>query len=104
MHAVVEVCSSAKVRTHSCLILSQACDILNLDICERMPQTTVFFFQEPEGTSSVLELLLWLRKDKRKAFVKCLARIRRLEAMGHELLRPEADFLRNGIDELRARL
>jgi phage-related protein len=33
---------------------------------------------------------------------KCLARLAQLEELGHELRRPEADFLRDGIYELRA--
>jgi phage-related protein len=35
---------------------------------------------------------------------KCAVRIRRLAEMGHELGRPEADLLRDGIYELRAKL
>ncbi len=34
---------------------------------------------------------------------KCLERIERLEALGHELRRPHADLLRDGIHELRVR-
>ena len=33
---------------------------------------------------------------------KCLARLERLELLGHDLRRPEADFLRDGVYELRA--
>jgi len=39
-----------------------------------------------------------------KAFLKCQAAISRLALLGHELRRPEADLLRDGIYELRARL
>ncbi|MEX2583116.1 MAG: type II toxin-antitoxin system RelE/ParE family toxin [Gemmatimonadota bacterium] len=35
-------------------------------------------------------------------FAKCQTRIRRLEEMGFELRRPETDYLRDGIYELRA--
>lgn len=35
--------------------------------------------------------------------LKCLHRIERLKEMGHMLRRPEADFLRDGIYELRVR-
>jgi phage-related protein len=38
-----------------------------------------------------------------KARAKCIVRIERLAALGHELRRPEADFLREGIHELRVR-
>lgn len=33
---------------------------------------------------------------------KCIVRVERLAEMGHELRRPEADLLRDGIYELRA--
>ena len=36
-----------------------------------------------------------------KANIKCIVRIERLAEMGYELRRPEADFLRDGIYELR---
>ena len=36
--------------------------------------------------------------------MKCLARLKRLEDLGHELRRPEADLLRDGIHELRVGL
>ena len=39
-----------------------------------------------------------------KAPDKCYLRLERLREMGHELRRPEADFLRDGIYELRASL
>jgi len=39
-----------------------------------------------------------------KAQVKCLVRLQRLSEQGHELRRPEADYLRDGICELRASL
>ena len=37
------------------------------------------------------------------AFAKCAAVIERLEEAGHELRRPTADLLRDGVYELRAR-
>lgn len=39
-----------------------------------------------------------------EAFIKCRAAITRLALLGHELRRPEADYLRDGIYELRVRL
>jgi putative component of toxin-antitoxin plasmid stabilization module len=39
-----------------------------------------------------------------KARLKCRARIKRLAEFGHELRRPEADYLRDGIYELRVAL
>ena len=45
-----------------------------------------------------------MRAGNPKAYAKCVVRIRRLVELGHELRRPEADLLRDGIYELRARL
>ena len=50
------------------------------------------------------EWLKDLRARNPKAYAKCVVRIRRLSELGHELRRPEADLLRDGIYELRARL
>jgi len=63
-----------------------------------MPRTTVVFYQEEDGTVPVLE---WLDGLSVKAQDKCRVRIERLRDLGHELHRPEADLLRNGIHELR---
>jgi phage-related protein len=46
-------------------------------------------------------LLVWLDEIPAKARVKCRVRLERLAELGHELRRPEADFLRDGIYELR---
>jgi phage-related protein len=68
-----------------------------------VPLTEVQFYRENDGEVPVLEWLEQLRRDDRRAFVKCLARIRRLADQGHKLRRPEADYLRDGIYELRVR-
>lgn len=44
-----------------------------------------------------------LRRSFRKR-AKCIVRLERLAALGHEIRRPEADFLRDGIYELRVGL
>jgi hypothetical protein len=67
-----------------------------------MPRTTVYFYRDADGGSPVVQWLLELRRSDRRAFAKCDAVIRRLAALGHELRRPHADFLRDGIYELRA--
>jgi phage-related protein len=59
------------------------------------------FYQEENGSVPLLE---WLDRLPAKAQAKCLARLKRLEDLGHELRRPEADYLRDGIHELRASL
>src|SRR5437773_1749064 len=66
-----------------------------------MPKTKVVFYKEADGSVPVLE---WLDSLQRKVLDKCTVRIERLEEMGHELRRPEADFLRDGIYELRVGL
>ena len=69
-----------------------------------MPQTRVIYFADADGVSPVWEWLIELRRTQPKAFAKCVVRLKRLIAMGHELRRPEADLLRDGIYELRVRL
>src|SRR5438445_9516350 len=69
-----------------------------------MPQTRLLFFQDADGTAPVWEWLKDLRARNPKAYAKCAVRIRRLVELGHELRRPEADLLRDGIYELRAGL
>lgn len=49
-------------------------------------------------------VLEWLDTLPPKAQDKCRIRIERLRELGHELRRPEADLLRNGIYELRVGL
>ena len=65
-----------------------------------MAHTEVFFFREPRDNS--VPLLKWLDGLPAKVQIKCAERIDRLGELGHELRRPEADFLRDGIYELRA--
>jgi phage-related protein len=69
-----------------------------------MPQTRLLFFQDADGFAPVWEWLKDLRARNPKAYAKCVVRMRRLAEMGHELRRPEADLLRDGIYELRTRL
>src|SRR6266516_2730735 len=57
-------------------------------------------FREPKDES--VPLLEWLDQLPTKVKAKCAERIDRLGELGHELRRPEADFLRDGIYELRA--
>lgn len=68
-----------------------------------MPQTQVIFFCEAKGHAPVLEWLRELRATNPKAWAHCRARIGQLEQVGHELRRAAADFLRDGIYELRAK-
>lgn len=66
-----------------------------------MPKTEVVFYKEDDGSVPTLE---WLDSLQDKALDKCRVRIERLQELGHELRRPEADFLRDGIYELRVGL
>jgi len=66
-----------------------------------MPKTPVVFYQENAQTVPVLD---WLDSLPQKALDKCRVRIERLCDLGHELRRPESDFLRDGIYELRIKL
>lgn len=63
-----------------------------------MPPIKVVFYPEEDGNVPVLE---WLRSLQSKARNKCVVKIERLAALGHELRRPEADYLRDKIYELR---
>ncbi|MDF5716350.1 MAG: type II toxin-antitoxin system RelE/ParE family toxin [Rhizonema sp. NSF051] len=63
-----------------------------------MPTTLVIFYQEEDGSVPVLE---WLDNLPEKTQDKCRVKIERLADLGHELRRPEADFLKDKIYELR---
>src|SRR5487761_1200122 len=66
-----------------------------------MPQIQVVFYREDDGTVPVLN---WLGRLPPDALIKCRVKLARLRELGHELRRPEADYLRDGIYELRIRL
>ena len=63
-----------------------------------MPRTRVVFYKDREGNVPVLE---WLDALPARIQDKCVVKTERLRELGHELRRPEADLLRNGICELR---
>ena len=68
-----------------------------------MPRTHVAFYQEADGEAPVVNWLHELMKTNEKAWAHCRARIELLAQLGHELRRPAADYLRDGIYELRAK-
>ena len=69
-----------------------------------MPTTKIVFYQEEEGGAvPVIDWLNELKRKNPKGFLNCAARIERLATYGHELRRPVADYLRDGIYELRAK-
>ncbi len=69
-----------------------------------MPATKVLFYQEDDGSVPVLDWLHTLRERSERAYRKCFAVIALLKQSGHELRRPHADMLRDGVYELRTRV
>ena len=63
-----------------------------------MPKTKLIFYQDERGNIPILE---WLDSLPGKVQNKCFVKLERLAELGHELRRPEADFLRDKIYELR---
>jgi hypothetical protein len=61
----------------------------------------LLFFKEASGKTPVLDWLRDLRRRDKKVYAKCVAAIELLGELGHELRRPAADFLTDGIYELR---
>jgi phage-related protein len=64
-----------------------------------VPRTKVVLYREEDESCPFLD---WFGKLSSKAQDKCYLRLERLREMGHELRRPEADYLHDGIYELRA--
>ena len=69
--------------------------IIRLDL---MPTTKLYVYQESKYD---VPLVKWLDSLPNKVQVKCRTKIERLRQCGAELRRPEADYLRDGIYELR---
>jgi len=65
-----------------------------------LPRIEVVFFREKDGSVPLVD---WLAALPSVARAKCRVRLDRLEELGHELRRPEADYLRDGIYELRTK-
>ena len=65
-----------------------------------MATTEVRFFKEGDD-APVLSWLRELRGRNQRAYARCMAAVHRLGAVGHELRRPTADYLEDGIYELR---
>lgn len=68
-----------------------------------MPRTDVVFYQEDRNDVPVLDWLKDLRRADQRAYESCVAAIARLADLGHEMRRPLADILGDGIYELRIR-
>jgi phage-related protein len=65
-----------------------------------LPLVHVVLYKDDDRTVPVLN---WLDELPSRIQDKCAVRIKRLSECGHELRRPEADYLRDGIYELRVR-
>jgi len=59
------------------------------------------FFKNADGSVPLLDWLDELNRRNRRVVLKCRARIKQLRQFGHELRRPVADYLSDGIYELR---
>ena len=66
-----------------------------------MPETTIHFYREDDGTVPFKDWLEQLAERHSKAHKKCIAYLLQLRAKGHLLQRPTAATLRDGIYELR---
>lgn len=64
-----------------------------------MAECKLVYYRDQAGAKP---LQTWLDGLVPMAREKCLSKLKRLEDVGHELRRPEADYLRDGIYELRA--
>ena len=60
----------------------------------------IIFYQEEDGTVPILD---WFDNLSEKTLDKCTVKLERLAEQGHNLRRPEADYLRDEIYELRIR-
>lgn len=65
-----------------------------------MPKTEVVIYSEENGKAPFLK---WFGNLPVKAQDKVYVRLERLRELGHELRRPEADYLQDGIYELRVK-
>src|SRR4051812_13777869 len=66
-----------------------------------MPAMRLILFAKEDGSIPFLD---WFAELPAKAQDKCRVRLERLTQLGYELRRPEADYLRDGIYELRVGL
>ncbi len=62
--------------------------------------TMIVFFRDEDGSAPFLD---WFHRLPERAKVQCRARLELLADQGHQLRRPAADYLRDGIYELRAK-
>jgi len=63
-----------------------------------MPKTKVLIYKNEDGSVPLID---WLKKQSQKVQDKCTGIIELLSSSGYELRRPYADYLNEGIYELR---
>ncbi|HVT28014.1 MAG TPA: type II toxin-antitoxin system RelE/ParE family toxin [Lacipirellulaceae bacterium] len=68
-----------------------------------MPATKVLLYRDDDDSVPLLDWLAELESRDRAAYRKCRRYLLRLAQVGNELRRPVADYLRDGIYELRVR-
>jgi putative component of toxin-antitoxin plasmid stabilization module len=68
-----------------------------------MPRTEIQVFRKADGTSPFSQWFDDLETSEPKAYANCLARILLLAECGHQLRRPQVEFLERGIYEIRAK-
>ncbi len=66
-----------------------------------MSEVRVVFFKRSDGNVPIKD---WLEKMTKRDRRKCLERVERLRETGHELDRPLAAYLTDGIYELRVKV
>jgi hypothetical protein len=66
-----------------------------------MPATQIRLFRNADGSTPILDWLAKIEARNRKSYEKCRSYLQRLSVFGRELRRPTADYLRDGIYELR---
>src|SRR5688572_22916467 len=66
-----------------------------------MPDTDIRLFRDDNGSTPLVEWLATIETRDRKTYEKCRRYLQRLAEFGRELRRPTADYLRDGVYELR---
>ena len=65
-----------------------------------MPPVRVVFYRDDDGTVPMID---WLDQQSAYAQDRCIDRLKKLSSYGHDLRRPLAALLREGIYEIRVR-
>ena len=66
-----------------------------------MPAAKIRIYREDDGRAPFLDWLQEIERRNRKVYKKYRSYVRRLAEQGHELRRPTADLLRDGVYKLR---